>query len=138
MKRLIIASLLILAGAGGAMAETDIFKDVRLPHGHARSEAAKMADTRACGARNGEIDNAGFPALVACMKARGWRIAHIEPDLPPATQADDGPRATASTSDWSDSDESAANDAAALAASEAATEIANDGIAQTVQGINGQ
>ena len=139
MKRLIIASLLILAGAGGAMAETDIFKDVRMPHGHARSQAAKMADVGACGARNGEVSNAKFPAVVACMNARGWRIARIERDPPAAAaQPDDGPGAAVSTSDWSDNDDSAANDAAALAASQAATQITNDGIAQTVQGINGQ
>jgi hypothetical protein len=53
MKRIVIASLLILCGAVHASAETDIFKDVRSPPGHARNEAAKMADARACGAVNG-------------------------------------------------------------------------------------
>jgi hypothetical protein len=86
MKRIVIASLLILCGAVHASAETDFFKDVRSPHGHARSEAAKMADARACGARNGEVSNARFPAAVQCMSSRGWAIARIERDPPPSVQ----------------------------------------------------
>jgi hypothetical protein len=139
MKRIVIASLLILCGAVHASAETDIFKDVRSPHGHARSEAAKMADARACGAVNGEVSNARFPAAVRCMSSHGWAIARIEPDAPAPAQAGGGSDDAEATAIYEEglATEAAANDEAALAASQAATEMTNAGIAQTVQGING-
>jgi hypothetical protein len=139
MNRILIVGILILASAINASAETDIFKDVRMPYGHARSQAAKMADGRACGASNDEIPNARFPAFVKCMSARGWAIARIERDPPPdVRQSFDGPGAAASEDDSSYSAADPSDDgAAALAASQAATQITNDGIAQTVQGSNG-
>jgi hypothetical protein len=140
MKRIVIAGLLILCGAVQASAETDIFKDVRSPHGHARSEAAKMGDARACGAINGEVSNARFPAAVQCMSSRGWAIARIERDPPPSVQQAGGGSEDAEAAAIYEeglANEAAANDEAALAASQAATQMTNDGIAQTVQGING-
>lgn len=140
MNRTIIAGILILGSVINASADTDVFRDVRMPHGHARSQAAKMADFRACGARNDEVSNAKFPSLVKCMSSRGWRIARIERDPASAAGQPDAPSSmTDSTGGGSFSnDDAAADNAAALAASQAATQITNDGIAQTVQGINGQ
>jgi hypothetical protein len=137
MKRILIIGVLILGGVVNASAETDIFKDVRMPYGHARSQAAKMADARACGARSDEVSNARFPALVRCMSSRGWAIARIERDPPPdVRQSYAGPGAPAAMDDSAAAVDTSADDAAALAASQAATQITNDGIAQTVQGIN--
>jgi hypothetical protein len=140
MKRIVIASLLILCGAVHASAETDFFRDVRSPHGHARSEAAKMADARACGARNGEVSNARFPAAVQCMSSRGWAIARVERDAPePAQQAGGSGEDAEAAAIYEEglANEAAANDEAALAASQAATQMTNDATAQTVQGIFG-
>jgi hypothetical protein len=95
MKRIVLASLLILCGMAHASAETDVFKDVRSPAGHARSQAVKTADFRACGASNHEVSNTRFPAAVQCMSSRGWAIARIERDPPPPVQPDyHGPSVT--------------------------------------------
>jgi hypothetical protein len=69
-----------LGGALGATAETDVYKDVRMPNGHARSMAAKRADMRACGAVNGKVSAKDFPKADACMQSHGWVIDHIVPD----------------------------------------------------------
>lgn len=79
-----------LAGALNAAADTDTYKDVKRPNGHARSMAEKQADIRACRAINGLVSNKDFPKTDACMQAHGWVIARVEPD-----------DATASSWDWS-------------------------------------
>ena len=68
------------AEAVGASAETDVYKDVRMRNGHARSMAAKRADMRACGAVNAKVSDKDFPKADACMQAHGWVIDHVVPD----------------------------------------------------------
>jgi hypothetical protein len=69
-----------LGGTLTAAAETDVYKDVRMLNGHARSMAAKRADMRACGAINGMVSNADFPRSNECMQAHGWAIDHVVPE----------------------------------------------------------
>jgi hypothetical protein len=83
MKSLAIASVFLLAGALNASAYTStyIFKDVRSPPWHARSQAAKLADARACGASaSDEVSAAAAPAAVQCMATHGWKVARIIPN----------------------------------------------------------
>jgi hypothetical protein len=80
-RRLMLTAMVAtfsLAGALGAAAETDVYKDVRMPNGHARSMAAKRADMRACGAVNGMVSDKDFLKADACMQAHGWVIDHVE------------------------------------------------------------
>jgi hypothetical protein len=60
----------LLSGVLGAAAETDIYKDVLMPNGKARSMAAKLADIRACGGSKG-VTPQEFPAVNDCMHAHG-------------------------------------------------------------------
>jgi hypothetical protein len=75
-------AVLALGGARGAAAETDIFKDVLAPNGHARGMAAKRADMRTCGAVNGQVPAEDFPRSKECMRQHGWVIDHVVPDAP--------------------------------------------------------
>lgn len=74
-----ILAVFSLAGVLNAAADTDTYKDVKRPNGHARSMAAKQADIRACGAVNGFVSNEDFPKTDACMRAHGWVIARVDP-----------------------------------------------------------
>jgi hypothetical protein len=86
-----------LAGVLNATADTDTYKDVKRPNGHARSMAAKQADIRACGAVNGFVSNKDFPKTDACMRAHGWVIARVDPDPATASSWDWGWSGTPST-----------------------------------------
>jgi hypothetical protein len=82
-RRLMLTAMIAtfsLAGALGAAAETDVYKDVRMPNGHARSMTVKRADMRACGAVNQKVSDKDFPKADACMQAHGWVIDHVVPD----------------------------------------------------------
>jgi hypothetical protein len=63
--------------AVAAHAETDYYRDARMPNGHARSVAAKRADFRACGGVNGKVSKEDFPRANACMEAHGWVVDHV-------------------------------------------------------------
>jgi hypothetical protein len=82
-------SALTLAGVSGALAESNVYKDIRKPNGHDRTSAIKLADSRACGAskqRDLPPDIAGFNA---CMYAHGWALDHVIPDPPLARDGND-------------------------------------------------
>jgi hypothetical protein len=84
LRRSVISTALIavfaVSAAATAHAETDIYRDARMPNGHARSMAAKRADIRACGAVNGKVSNGDFPRANACMEARGWVVDRVVQD----------------------------------------------------------
>src|SRR6476469_5007090 len=80
MRTLIVAPLLVLAGAVQASAsDTYIFRDTLQPRGHYRSMAAKRADGRKCGSTS-QNTFSHAAAFEQCMKARGWVLDHIVPD----------------------------------------------------------
>ena len=80
MRTLIVAPLLVLAGAVQASAsDTYIFRDTLQPSGHYRSMAAKRADGRKCGSTS-QNTFSHAAAFEQCMKARGWALDHIVPD----------------------------------------------------------
>jgi len=72
-----ILATLSVGCALNAAAETDIYRDVLMPNGHARNMAAKRADARACGAPNMQVSDADFPRVNDCMRDHGWVIDHI-------------------------------------------------------------
>jgi hypothetical protein len=73
-----------LSGALCAAAETDFYKDIRRPNGHARDMAAKQADFSACGyPGSSEVPARDFPKFNTCMRAHGWVIDHVVPDPSP-------------------------------------------------------
>jgi hypothetical protein len=76
-----VLAVMSLGGVLSAVAETDIYKDIRMPNGHARSMAAKRADIRACGAANG-VSEQDFARANECMRAHGWVVDHVVPDPP--------------------------------------------------------
>ncbi len=105
MKTIAVAGALLIASALTASAEpVYIFKDVRSPAGHARSQAVKFADGRACGASaTHEISAAKTSALVKCMSSYGWAVARIVPDRTAQTlQARNQPTVTHSYDDSDD------------------------------------
>jgi hypothetical protein len=80
MKRIIIASMLLLSSAVYASAaDTWVFRDTLRPGGHERSMAAKRADGRKCGSsrQNTFSDSSNF---AQCMQTRGWALDHVIPD----------------------------------------------------------
>ena len=80
------ATMLTALSLGAAQAaDTAFFKDVRMPNGHARDMAAKLADGAACGAAaDRTIGN--MPAFEKCMSARGWALDHFGPGSPGPVQ----------------------------------------------------
>jgi hypothetical protein len=88
-RNLAVAGALAVFAFGGALeatAETDIYRDIRMPQGHARGMAAKRADIRACGAVNGAVRDEDFGRADQCMRAHGWVVDHVVPDPPPAEE----------------------------------------------------
>jgi len=78
-------AVLSLAGALHAAAETDVYRDIQKPHGHARGMAAKRAAFAACGYPGSTpVPDRSFPRFNTCMHAHGWVIDHIIPDPPSA------------------------------------------------------
>ncbi len=79
MRNLILASLLVLAGAVQASAsDTYVFRDTLQPGGHDRSLAAKRADGRKC-ASTSQNTFSHVAAFEQCMRARGWVLDHVVP-----------------------------------------------------------
>jgi hypothetical protein len=103
----------------------------------------------ACYIATGESRTAIYdtPAFKQCMLSRGYRYEYtkVVQDPPTATArsaaqwSHSGPSITISIggSDDVDASDTAAIDSAAQQQSQAATDITNAGIAETVQGING-
>lgn len=80
MRKLILASLLVLAGAVQASAsDTYVFRDALQPGGHDRGMAAKRADGRKCGSTSKDTFS-HVAAFEQCMRARGWVLDHVVPD----------------------------------------------------------
>jgi hypothetical protein len=80
MRVLIVASLLVLAGAVQASAsDTYVFRDALQPGGHPRSMAAKRADGRKCGSTR-QNTFSDVTAFEQCMQTRGWALDHVVPD----------------------------------------------------------
>jgi hypothetical protein len=122
---IILLGATIGASAGAAYSDTYIMKDVRSAPGHSRSQAAKLADARACGAsRDAIVQNDKLSAALDCMSARGWAVARIEPN--------ESARA-ANRSNATDDDSWRANEAAAQQ-----TEDANASWAATQQWTSDQ
>ena len=74
MKRIVLASALLMAAATAAHADTDIFTDMLK---HPRSEDVLNADAAQCRAQTGQSNFNGAPMLpsyLRCMRARGWRF----------------------------------------------------------------
>jgi hypothetical protein len=72
------AILVALALNTASAADTAYFKDVRMPNGHARDMAAKLADGAACGA-SADRSIGNMPAFEKCMGAHGWALDHFGP-----------------------------------------------------------
>jgi hypothetical protein len=143
MKRAIIVCMLLLAGVAAAHADyyEQTYHDIVRPHGKPQSDAIYQANLDICYAQTHE-DRTRFdtPAFKQCMLVHGYRYQSTRVvKTTPIQQAHTGPGVTVSIGGGGNRsiDDAAAADEAALAASQAATQITNDGIAQTVQGING-
>lgn len=91
MKRAFVFSLAFLGALATAQANTTtyVFKDALRPHGHTRSQTAKLADGRACGTSANRDLPKNIPAFEKCMRARGWRLDHIATTRSPALQGRD-------------------------------------------------
>jgi hypothetical protein len=75
MKRLVLAALLLSAGAIGAHADNDIYKNtLKQPRG----DDALHADGAICDARFGAPQNGQVTsrAYKRCMLSHGWRFSH--------------------------------------------------------------
>jgi hypothetical protein len=57
--------------------QTYVFADALRPHGKARSQAAKIADGRVCGASADNDLPANIPAFQRCMATHGWKLDHV-------------------------------------------------------------
>jgi hypothetical protein len=114
----------VSAAQGTPGAGVYTYDDVLKPHGHGRGEAAEQAATRICD--RGNSQNIGLPAFDACMRGRGWRLAHFEP-APESSYASSTP--TPTSDDSSNAAQAAidmANQQAAMNASNAAAQQMND------------
>ncbi|MFI5013542.1 MAG: hypothetical protein ACHQAY_14460 [Hyphomicrobiales bacterium] len=67
----------VSTGQGATGAGTYTYSDILKPHGHARGEAAEQAATTICDGGNPQL--IGTSPFNACMRGRGWRLAHFEP-----------------------------------------------------------
>jgi hypothetical protein len=75
MKRLVLAALLLSAGAIGAHADNDIYKNtLKQPRG----DDALYADGAICDARFGAPQNGQVTSrqYKRCMLSHGWRFSH--------------------------------------------------------------
>lgn len=70
------ATLLAALLAGAAHADTAVFRDVLKPNGHARSQAAKLADGKSCGASADGGVRIIMPVFEKCMRGKGWVLDH--------------------------------------------------------------
>ena len=75
MKRLALVMLLLLGGALGARADSDVYDNIAK---HPRGDDALQADTDHCSQTLGAPQNGrSTPAAYKrCMRARGWRYNH--------------------------------------------------------------
>ena len=93
MKRIVLVSILLLAGAAGAHADhfETTYHDMIRPHGKPRSEAIFRANLDACYNQTGEDRTlADSPAFKQCMSSRGYRLQSVRnvpttptPHVPP-------------------------------------------------------
>jgi hypothetical protein len=77
MKRLVLATMLLLAGGLNAYADNDIYDNIRKQH---RGDAELQIDTEYCDGILGAPSN-GTPTsrqYKRCMLSRGWRFNHTE------------------------------------------------------------
>jgi hypothetical protein len=81
MKRLVIATILVLSAAASAGAETYVYKDTLRPNGHERDMAAKKADARSCGAINWTVRH-DWPEFNQCMQTHDWVVGYVKPNTP--------------------------------------------------------
>jgi hypothetical protein len=80
------AVIVAVLAVSAAHADTYHFKDVRKPHGHARSLSAKFADGRSCGA-SGTRFSGNVNAFEQCMRNHGWVVDRYTPDPKPRVSA---------------------------------------------------
>jgi|SRR5665213_918351 len=75
MKRMVLATLLLLGGALNAYADNDIYTDISKQK---RGDDVLQADTNTCSQMLGAPQNgtATSRAYRSCMLARGWRFSH--------------------------------------------------------------
>ena len=82
MRRIIAAAIdafLLLGASTSAQAKTYIYRDVRMPNAHPRSQDVKLSDGRFCGFVNGNLIH-GIASFNASMRAHGWALDHVETD----------------------------------------------------------
>jgi hypothetical protein len=78
----IVSVVVICAGSmpawAGSYSANYVFRSAPGVVHHARSEATKFTDLRACGAsRDDMVSTSRLPSLLRCMQARGWVVAHV-------------------------------------------------------------
>jgi hypothetical protein len=78
--------MLTVLSLSAAQADTYHFTDVLRSHGRERSQSAKLADFRSCGA-SGSRFSGNMTAFEQCMRARGWMVGHYTPDPKPRVGA---------------------------------------------------
>ena len=78
--------MLTVLSLSAAQADTYHFTDVLRSHGHERSQSAKLADFRSCGA-SGSRFSGNMTAFEQCMRARGWMVDRYTPDPKPRVGA---------------------------------------------------
>jgi hypothetical protein len=83
MRAAAAAAIVTVLWLGAARADTFEFRDVRLPGGHARSDAILQADEHACGA-DANFHFANVAAFKRCMRAHGWAQSGYIPNAPVA------------------------------------------------------
>jgi hypothetical protein len=109
IKLLGVATIVLVAVSGSCAADAAsysslyVLKDARGTLWHHRSEALKLAAIRSCGAdRNDNVANPELPAVLWCLRARGWVVARTERVEAPAVSR------TSAAASGQDDDSSAA------------------------------
>jgi hypothetical protein len=78
MTRLYLVGLLLSATASSASADWDTYSFSTIRKSQ-QGDAEPANDLLACGASaNFEVANAARPALLKCMRRRGWRLSSIK------------------------------------------------------------
>jgi hypothetical protein len=138
----------LVSSASASIRGNTMYYDTIRPNGHPRSAALYNAGVNACYEATGQSRTAVYdtPAFKKCMLARGYRFEFTKVVRdPPAAAAKSvaqrsytGPSISISIGGSYDNDavDIGAVDSAAQQQSQAATDITNAGIAETVQGIN--
>jgi hypothetical protein len=152
-KWMLVIAVLATGLASSASASTHgdkYYHDTVRPHGHPRSFAVYDASVNACYSTTGESRAAvhDTAAFKQCMLSRGYRYEYTNVvQDPPATAARSvaqrsytGPSVSVTIGGSYDTDavDIGQVDSAAQQQSQEATDATNAGIAETVQGINGQ